>query len=459
MWRSYVLVLLAVGCKPGPSGSGSGSTAVPERVAPVVIADGEPEPSAIAIDEQYIYWNNWGRGTVRRAPRAGGPAVTLYDEKAEVGGRSIALAGDQIYFDEGFNIMRVPKAGGAPTVIGHGEQLPMRLSGDTSGAYIASAQIWAFPAAGGVRSLGGDTELWDVATDATHVYWIGRHGVHRVAKGGGPVQLLATGTFRFCRIAVDDTNVYFGDAVLEGIFAVPKAGGRTRFVAHAWSLGAQALAVDGGALWVMTSGGTLERIDPASGRVTPIAYGLDRGGMADHTYGIAPAGDSVYVAAGGESMVGGGIHVIDLTGNPNAPPPPKMTHDGQILRVLSAPPAGATATDESEPRIAMVWFNVGATSMQDPGNAVRWIDELELGIVPGVKAGRVGLRLVGVIDGAVTESMARDRARAVEAAIHAKLGGSPKIAIATMARNRDHGDVQIVLDRDDLATVMLPPSK
>jgi hypothetical protein len=456
--RLCLLALIAVACKPAPdsAGSGAGSGPGPPRVEPVVIADNEPEPSAIVVDDKYVYWNNWGRGLVRRAPRGGGPAVTLYDSKSEVGGRSIALAGDQIYFDEGFNIMRVPAAGGEPRVIGHGGQLPMRMTADPSGAYIASAEIDAFPAAGGIRTLGRDTELWDVAVDATHVYWIGRSGVDRVAKAGGRIEHLAVGAFRFGRIAVDEANVYFGDAVLEAIFVVPKAGGRSRYIAHAWSIGAYALVADRGAVWVMAYDGTLERVDPATGKVTRIAFGLERGGGADHAYGIAPAGDSVYVAAGGMSMSGTGVRVIDLTGNPDAPPLPTMTHSGQILRVAAAAPADAVTTDDSQPQIAMVWFAGATATMQDAGNAVRWIDELELGIVPDVREGRVGLHLIALVDGPVTDAIARERARVVERAIRDKLGGHPKIAIATAPPHGYHGDVEVVLDRDDLATVMLP---
>jgi hypothetical protein len=159
------------------------------------------------------------------------------------------------------------------------------------------------------------------------------------------------------------------------------------------------------------------------------------------------------------SMSGTGVRVIDLTGNPDAPPLPTMTHDGEILRVPSAPPAHAIITDESEPQIAMVWFKEATTEMQDPGNAVRWIDELDLGIVPDVKAGRVGLHLIAQVDGAVTEAIARERAKAVETAIRARLGASTKITIATAPPHGYHGDVEVVLDRDDLATVMMPPSK
>src|SRR5215475_13094751 len=109
----------------------------------------------------------------------------------------------------------------------------------------------------------------------------------------------------------------------------------------------------------------------------------------------------------------GGMHVIDLTGNPNAPPPPPITHGGQILRVAAAAPADAVTTDDTEPQIAMVWCSGATTEMQAASNAVGWINELEPGIVPDVRAGRVGLRLVAKVDGAVTEAIARERARAV----------------------------------------------
>src|SRR5436189_3536444 len=52
-----------------------------------VLATGETLPMAIALDATYVYWATSGRecrgGQIRRAPKAGGPVVTLADDQAD----------------------------------------------------------------------------------------------------------------------------------------------------------------------------------------------------------------------------------------------------------------------------------------------------------------------------------------------------------------------------------------
>jgi hypothetical protein len=414
----------------------------PAPPQPTVLASDQPEPSAIVSDGTYLYWNSWGAPVIRRVAIAGGPVTTLYTGEGELGGRSIALGSDAIYFDQAFNIFKIPKAGGDAKVLGHVSQLPMRMTGDDSGAYFEDDEVGAFPAAGGLKSYGHFYETWDVAVDATHVYWIDRTGVARAPKAGGKVEQLAHGAFRFAKLALGDKDVYFGDGVLEAIFSVPKAGGKVRYVAHGWGIATQGFVVANGALWMIHMG-ALERVDPATGNMTGVAYGLSRGGAADHMYGVAAVGDALYIAAGGEESTVGGIQVIDLTGNPNAKPPPPMRYGGEILRVPAAPPADAVTTDESAPKIASVYFKDATVEMQDPGNAVRWIDEYEEGITPDVRAGKLGLVLAG----------RADRASAVEAAIRAKIGAGARIKVAAP---KDPDVVGIELDRDDLSAAMTP---
>jgi hypothetical protein len=230
---------------------------------PVVIAAEQPGPSAIAIDAGFVYWNHAGRDLIRKAPRRGGPVVTLFDGGGEVGGHSLAVDADSIYFDRGFEVMRVPKAGGAAAHVADIPSLPaVIVADDDGGVYVATSDSVAQHARGGgeSRMLGSDTNIWDVAVDATHVYWVSEGGVRRVAKGGGVVELLARGRFRFSRVALGDTDVYWGDATLQGVLAVAKRGGKPRFVTHGWLTGSHRLVVGQRALWVMHSDGDLDRI-------------------------------------------------------------------------------------------------------------------------------------------------------------------------------------------------------
>jgi len=62
----------------------------------------------------------------------------------------------------------------------------------------------------------------DVATDATHVYWVeegsytpnyqGDGRVVRRAKSGGTIEVLASGRYSPAHVEVDDSRVYFGDS-------------------------------------------------------------------------------------------------------------------------------------------------------------------------------------------------------------------------------------------------------
>ncbi|MFO0756886.1 MAG: hypothetical protein U0359_10360 [Byssovorax sp.] len=69
----------------------------------------------LVVDEASVYWTDLGAGTVSKAPKGGGPAVTV------ASGQSIApfLAIDatNIYWwnlkEQGGEIMKTPKGGGA----------------------------------------------------------------------------------------------------------------------------------------------------------------------------------------------------------------------------------------------------------------------------------------------------------------------------------------------------------
>ena len=405
-------------------GSGSGSSS---SVAVDVLATDQPEPSAIATDGAYIYWTHWSRPLVRRLSFTGGAIETVYEGRGEVGGRSLALGSDALYFDEAFNIWRVAKTGTGATVLGHVKQLPMRMTGDDSGTYFEDDDVGAFPAAGGVRMFGNFHDTMDVAVDATHVYWIDDHALARVPKIGGTVEPLAFGNFAFARIAVGDADVYFGTDGLDSIFAVPKSGGKIRFVTHRWSVATGAFAVGGGALWWLESG-DLVRIEPATGISTTVATGLARGGTADHMYGVAPTHDWVYVAAGGEDVEGSGPQVIDLTGNPGAAPPPKLRYGGEILRVRATPPPGATTTGP------------GALTFQvDADHSVTWLGWVGNTLTEAIKAGKIRVQLAGNADAA----------RAVEAGIRAKLGANVQVTIVSGG-----AIVEVTLDPDDVGTAM-----
>lgn len=449
------------GCRctqPPPAPSDSVITVdAPKRAAPEVLADKQDMPAAIAVDATHVYWANAGKAAVRRVPKAGGAVETLW-ERADTGAYALALDATHAYFGTLGGIGRVPKAGGAAETIESGDW-PKRIAVDADAVYFASdTRVGRVPKAGDAGAavgLGGGGEVGDAAIDDAFLYWVQQDGVRRVPKNGGPTQLLARGTFRFTKLALGANEVFWGDAILEAILAVPKAGGRVRFVSHAWNIAGRELVTDGADLLVVGSSGSITRVDPASGHVFSVASGLDRGGDADHRMAIAVDGARLVVAAGGYSIRGAHPVVIDLTGRGDGGLP-DFDFGGQILRIPRAA-ADATEDDQGGPvQVGMVWFD--GTTMQDAGNATRWIDAMPDDVLAAIRAGHLRVRLTGEVGGQVDEGFARARAQVVQDAIVPKLGGTPRIEVATAPPRGYHGDVQVALDPDDVGTLLTPPA-
>jgi sugar lactone lactonase YvrE len=78
-----------------------------------------------------------------------------------------------------------------------------------------------------------------IAIDRTHVYWSGPGGVRRVPKVGGKVDELGGGR-SIISIAVDDTHFYVANREYGSIWRTPKTGGESETLARAqvqlWSL-------------------------------------------------------------------------------------------------------------------------------------------------------------------------------------------------------------------------------
>jgi len=424
---------------------------------PKLLAGEQPGPSAIALDATHLYWNHAGSGLIRRMPRSGGAVETVYDGGGELGGRSIALDADAVYFDQGWDVKRVAKRGGPATQLGPLDSLPAVLVADDEAVYSVTHATVARHAKGGgdTRFLANGSDIWDVAVDATHVYWVSDDGVLRVPKKGGATQTLARGRFRFARIALFGNDVYWGDGGLGGVFTVPKEGGGARFVAHAWSIGGTRLVVDGRGIWTVHGDGQIDRVDPRTGKSIIYAVALARGGSADHYFGVVLAEDDLFVASGGMSYRGGGPVIIDLT-KPGADLP-KADFGGEILRLSIVPPAKPIVAEDLLPEVGRVWFT--DMRMQDPGNATRWTGWIDESWVRGVKDGKLGLRLVAFTSATVPSATATARAKIVEDEIRGQLGAGPRIAIVTAASEGYHGDVHVTLDPADLAAALDPSAR
>jgi hypothetical protein len=234
-----------------------------------VLAGQRLAPSGIAVDATTVYWVDAGTatasGSVNKVPIAGGPVTML---ASAVNPSAIAVDATNVYFttisvtavDPGGHdtyastIARVPKAGGAVTVL------------VKSGVYTPS----------------------NLLVDATSAYWVDggdrssdHTGIFKVAIGGGVPTALAIGDFYNRGLALDASSVYF--ATRDSIKKVPVAGGTATTLATAPDLAPSpgALAVDAHDVFFTTTGnqstcmqyrtGTIAKIPISGGAITTLA--------------------------------------------------------------------------------------------------------------------------------------------------------------------------------------------
>jgi hypothetical protein len=157
-------------------------------------------------------------------------------------------------------------------VLAGGRYRPTRLALDADHAYWIEldGRLGQVPRAGGEARLLVDapkTDVSDVATDETHVYWAWQGGVSRVRKAGGEPERFMHG--RADRVLLLGDDVYWVAHDATGAIEVqPKAGGPRRTVATVGD--PYDLSTDGQRLYVSDWGrGNL----PASGGIAAIPKG------------------------------------------------------------------------------------------------------------------------------------------------------------------------------------------
>jgi hypothetical protein len=220
-----------------PGGCGEGTIRrIPKCGGPVeVLADDEPNPRAIALDDDRVYYYDaCGSGLLRSVPKDGGPVQT-YTISVMDSGRALAVGGDQIYFSD-YGLLRIPKTGGMQAVI-ESDHYVYAVAADARGVF------WGGPARASSSYVvyayhPGDTEPTvltrpddlsnHLTIDDDFVYYFARSNIWRVPRGGGeatPVVVSRVGH----RMAVDESSVYwtYGFSGSGGytVYKAPKAGG------------------------------------------------------------------------------------------------------------------------------------------------------------------------------------------------------------------------------------------
>jgi hypothetical protein len=229
---------------------------------PVLLASGQSQPYAIAIDSADVYWTNVGDpgqsyhdGSIARVSKDGGAVVVI--ASAQNSPTSLALNSDGIYWtDQGYEpsgsptgIFMALHSGGPAKALVMGEHAPTSIAladGDVYWADYADAN--AMP--GLIRAIDNKRGLPQtlesgvptptaITTDAAFVYWSALDGsVRRVPRAGGAVERLATASGRAWDVAVAGGEVYWavtaneaGATGFAGIMKVSAGGGTPVLVA------------------------------------------------------------------------------------------------------------------------------------------------------------------------------------------------------------------------------------
>jgi hypothetical protein len=219
----------------------------------------------LAADDTSIYWTvpmtieGWGKanipGSIMKMPIAGGAPTTLFTGAQLPGG--LALDSTSVYWTDTFagTVMKVAKSCGEAVTLasGLGGHMPGELVVDTKSIYWAdTAGLPGAVAVNKVSVAGGPVvnlapfqpnsqEAMAIAIDAANVYWTnflndGSGSITSVPLGGGAVTTLVSLVKSWpTGLAVDATGIYFPtfDGTSGAIMTAPLNGGTPTTLASA----------------------------------------------------------------------------------------------------------------------------------------------------------------------------------------------------------------------------------
>jgi hypothetical protein len=290
----------------GVAGSGGTSGTTSETMP------GPPEPEtlatavtgiALALDGTYLYFSS--EYALWKMPKAGGDKQKVASGLDETP-QGIAVDGTHIYWQSytGKAIFRASLDGGPAELVASGlVAYPQWVTLDDTRVYFPTdgtpSGVLSVPKAGGqvqAHATGGDPN--HVAVDATHVYWAGQEGAHRVAKAGGGAETLSAMAGSLRGVAVDGVDVFLANPSTGSIYRVSKLGGPEVEIASGEKFPSVDALDEGHVYWTsQAEKGRVARAPKAGGPIEVLAEGQTKpfGLVIDgsHVYWIATLDETI----------------------------------------------------------------------------------------------------------------------------------------------------------------------
>lgn len=393
-----------------------------------VIADKIQNPIGIAVDGKYVYWGDGG--ALRRAPKLGGaPADVCRVEAVRI--ESIAVGPEAIYFGAmGAGVFRRRNQDGAPCerIATGSNPTSLAISGDQLHYWNGTALKVALEAPGTAPA----PDMWQAGytgallVDADSIYVHQGSEIARESKAAAGRAVLGRTGHLGVAMAIDDTHLYWGDDLIDGVLRAPKDGGPLEWVTPVWSIGAT-LALDGDWIYVVDIDANVHAISKRDGRSAQISTG-DFTGMGTNNVSVAVDVDHFFIGDDTSVNKVPGITHVDLT-QPGGELP-EVEWQGAVARVAKRLDGIEFTPRPAAVEASTVYFSAGSDQAQDWANATLFTRWRDARLTDAVKAGTLPVVLVaGVSDR--DEPRARRRAEAVAQKIRDEVGAKAVFEIQT----------------------------
>jgi hypothetical protein len=215
--------------------------------------------AGVVLDAGFVYWAKNRSGAVARVSAEGGAPEIVIGGLGDYGANPGALAvegGNSYWIAAGVNVLRaiywLPSTGGTLRVLTGSSAGAMVLSSAT--VYFASLRltpddppdeaIWSIPSAGGLptKVAAGQTGVESMTIGGGYLFWANLDTLSAMKLPDGSPQILATGLGGPRPIATDGSSVYW--TTDDAVISVALSGGAPVKVTSAHPMRASPIAVD-----------------------------------------------------------------------------------------------------------------------------------------------------------------------------------------------------------------------